>query len=305
MPGRWLVNDALGQLGERTLWTDLKEAFNLNFEPVPYDQLPDFIEAQKPDLVIRNASYFRPLNVKCKQISLVQDLFPCCGPLNMQRAVISESTVAVYNTQYTRDKVGCPNNVTSRVIPLGVDSDFWYPIRNAITENQKNFIKRTILWVGSSHTIKGWQLFQQIVEQSDFHFICVTKDDAKFLHKRCDSLGIASQERIRELASYCSACLCTSETETQHLSGIEAAFCGLPIVAPKIGIYYDMAHREHQWGKIVDSRNPGEFIAALNWVLEKKDLTPRRTFLDFGLDKSTCLSRWGQLIRDVEGGENE
>lgn len=298
MSGRWLVNDALGQLGERTLWHDLKETFNLNFESKNYEELPKFIEDQNPDLVVRNATYFRPLNVKCPQIVLVQDIV-CCELEKMQREVIAKSTVAVYNSIYTRDKVSCPSHVASRVIPLGVDSNFWYPKRNTIPESEKD--PKRVLWIGSSHTVKGFELFRQIIEQSTFEFLMITKDDFHFNHPRVMSYGRQTQESIREIASFAGCLLCTSESETQHLAGIEAAFCGLPIVAPNIGIYYDTPPQARNWGLVVDSRNPQDFISCIRKVLDtRKVYSPREAFLCLKLDKQDCMNSWGRLIRDVE-----
>lgn len=302
---RWLANDSLGQLGERTLWHDLKDAFNLNFEPVAYEGLADFIEAKKPSLVIRNSTYFRPLNVSCPVISLVQDI-QNFEVERVQKEVIAKSSAVVFNSLYTKEKIGCPESVKSAIIPLGVDSQFWSPYRPTVTLEQKARAEKTVLWVGSSHHVKGFQLFQKIVEESDLFFKMVAKDDTHFRHPRVESFGRVSQDTLKQLTAYSSCLLCTSETETQHLSGIEAAFCGLPIVTTPVGIYHELFRRESEWGKIVPSRDSKDFISALNIVLKNRaQYTPRKAFLEYGLDKSTCLSRWTQLIKDVEGEEHE
>ena len=64
----WLVNDFLTCIpGTRTFWHDLMDEFGLvDKTGTRFDQLAPAIEgaidaAGAPDLIIRNASYFRPI----------------------------------------------------------------------------------------------------------------------------------------------------------------------------------------------------------------------------------------------------
>lgn len=296
MSDKWLVNDCLAVLQEKTFWHQLLE---LGLEDktsgyTAFDRLADKIEMEAtrdlPQLIVRNGTYFRTINLPVHTISFVQDIATSRSRLaDMQRGVIGSSDVVVFNSEYTRDAVGGTDNPYV-IIPIGVDFDLFSPCPSTV-----RFQQPTILWVGAASSVKGWSLFKGLVESTDYHFAVVAKDGARFEHPRVTNFGAVSQLRLADIMNACSMLLCTSKTETQHLAGIEAAACGLPIVAPNIGIYYEPSGRIlRDFGAVC---LPDEMPQAISEVLSRRDaFNPRQYFLDLGCDTATCMARWKELI---------
>ena len=131
----WLVNDTLTCIpGTKTFWHDLLEWIPNLYDKcngyTPYHLLPSNIESQwnngdKPDYIIRNATYFRSLNIPVKTISLLQDL----SHNNQEQInVCNSSDIVVFNSPYTQSHY--VDKITSKnvMIPLGVDFDKFKPL---------------------------------------------------------------------------------------------------------------------------------------------------------------------------------
>ena len=279
----WMVNDKRTCIpGTRTLWHDLLDAIPglYDMTGVAFDVLPKAVEmtaaAYCPDYVIRNASYFRRLDLDCPTICFVQDVLT--GALaDMQREVIEASDVAVYNSEFTREKCGGEGPV----IPIGTDFNLFSP-------GEFRAENGPILFVGSTDPVKGWGEFQRVVEATNYEFVAVLKH-GEWRHPRVRCTGPLSQTVLRDVMRGCSVLLCTSLVETQHLAGIEAGAVGLPLVVPPIGIYAELD--AGSFGRVVTD---GEFAAVLREV--DRTISPRAYFQDCGLDRKTCMNRWRQLI---------
>jgi len=108
----WLVNDCLTTIpGTKTFWHDLLEWFpgleDKTDGYTKFDHLADKIEkdAEKngpPDYIIRNATYFRKLHIKTKQIALLQDHFESPKKLS-QLEICNGVDAVVFNSQFTCD----------------------------------------------------------------------------------------------------------------------------------------------------------------------------------------------------------
>ena len=103
----WLVNDCLTCIpGTKTFWHDLLEwipgLVDKTNGYTAFNVLPGRIEQEAakemPDYIVRNATFFRKLNLPCKQISLLQDCY--VGDIQ-QLNVGDTSTVTVFNSNYT------------------------------------------------------------------------------------------------------------------------------------------------------------------------------------------------------------
>ena len=88
--------------------------------------------------------------------------------------------------------------------------------------------------------------------------------------------------------------VCTSREETQHLAGIEAAACGLPVVSTPVGVWADLA--PGPWGRLAD---PGDLPAAVREVLDSAEGFSPRAALEplFGLD--ACRRGWLSVLSEV------
>lgn len=295
---KWLVNDQLGALGEKTFWHTLLE---LGLEDrtggyTPFNRLADKIEMEAasdlPRLIIRNGTYFRTINLPVRTISFVQDV-TSGRAAEMQRAVMDSSDVVVFNSEYTRLHVA--STKTPHVtVPIGVDFDLFRPAKELKWTHK--LPQDTVLFVGAASDVKGWEFLVDLIEETRFHFAIVAKDGAGFEHPRVTNFGRVSQETLVEIMNNCAALVCTSKTETQHLAGIEAAACGLPLIVPNVGIYYDDLNKDVPYGEVVE-RSVSRFALAIHKVLAMRDrYAPREHFLSKGCDKVTCMNRWKELI---------
>jgi glycosyltransferase involved in cell wall biosynthesis len=309
---RWLVNDCLGTLGERTHWHHLLGLGLVDKTNgyTDYSELADKIEADfrevKPSVIVRNGTYFRHLNVDCKQIAFVQDIARREPLRAMQAEVIAKCDHVVFNSEYT--KAHClPCESRCSVIPIGVDFELFKPMEKAALRVKWGIKQDSVLWVGAGSKVKGWEFLKQLIEQANFNFVVVTKDGARIQHERVKCFGPIYQHQLAEIMNACSVLVCTSEQETQHLAGIEAAACGLPLVVPNIGIYYDRHAEETQciespcFGDIMDRSafdEPLNFAVGIRHVFDNLPFfRPRQHFLDLGCDTATCMERWKELIQ--------
>lgn len=304
----WLVNNALTAIpGTKTFWHDLLEWIpNLEdktFGYTDFSNLANVIENElskhNPDYIIRNASYFRKINSNgVKTISLLQDIY---ADTPNQLDVCNNSDVTVLNTEYTLEFY--KNKITSRIeiIPLGVDFKKFIPLENK-QELKKQFgLKEdTIIFVGSSNNYpKGFNIIEDLIENTKYNFCLVMKDSYSVNTDGVKTFNRVDHDTLVKLYNACDLLLCTSVHETQHLSGIEAAACNIPIVTTNVGIYYGM--EEDGWGRKLDvGRDYTSFIEPINHVLHNRDkFNPRENFLSKKLDTNDCKEKWIKLINEL------
>lgn len=300
----WLVNDCLTCIpGTKTLWHDL-----LDVIPGLIDKTGGFtgagkleskIESEyahsKPDYIIRNATYFRKINVPVKTISLLQDIVD--GPLRQRQIdVCNNSSVVIFNSPYTyntyKDVVNPPQ---SEIIPLGVDFNMFKPIEKNGLIDKYGILPNSILFVGSVGAVKGFDIMMDCVNNGHYNYCFVMKDDFNVSHPRIRVFNRIPHSSLIEIYNACAMLVCTSRTETQHLAGIEAAACGLPIVASNVGAYYNRNGGE--WGRLVLD---GNFLKEISYVMDNLDkFHPREYFLDAGYSKEVCMVRWKNIVENL------
>jgi len=89
--------------------------------------------------------------------------------------------------------------------------------------------------------------------------------------------------------------LCTSIVETLHLAGLEAAACNIPLLVTNVGIYHNRP--SGVWG-VNSSIN--DFKSNIKTILDNKNnFSPRKYFLEQGLDTKSCMNKWRELIHKV------
>jgi glycosyltransferase involved in cell wall biosynthesis len=300
----WLVNDTLTCIeGTKTFWHDL-----LDWLPDLEDKcnghtsfhiLPNYIESEvvnnMPDYIIRNATYFRSMNIPVKTISLLQDLTPN-NPIQID--VCNKSDIVVYNSPYTQAHYAGKINTKEVMIPLGVDFDKFIPINDDYSE-ELGILPNSILFIGANNmSPKGFDIMSEIIDNTNYNFCLVMKDTYQSSNPRVKVFNRIDHNKLIKVMNSCQMLVCTSRVETLHLSGIEAAACNLPLVTSNVGIYYDLPSGE--WGRNVNSLNSNDFIQEINYVKNNlSDFKPRQYFLELGLDTKTCKERWVKLVESL------
>lgn len=301
----WLVNDTLTCIpNTKTFWHDLLEWLP-NLEDkcegiTPFGILANKIETQyqtqvKPDYIIRNATYFRPINIPVKTVSLLQDL----SLSNQEQInVCNASDVVVFNSPYTQSHYTNKITAKSVMIPLGVDFDKFKPIDEDFS-NDLGILPNSILFIGAANqTPKGFDILMSIIEKTDYNFCLVMKDGFTIDNPRVKVFNRIDHDLLVKVMNSCELLVCTSRIETLHLAGVEAAATNLPLVTSNVGIYYDLESGE--WGRNVKSFNYQDFIKEIDFVKNNlSSFSPRQKFLEMGLDTNTCKNKWVSLIENL------
>ncbi len=298
----WLVNDCLSCIkNTKTLWNFLTDEIpNLkdmtggytDFGRLPFVIEQALTEQKNPDYIIRNASYFRKLNTKIPTISLLQDIKLDC---QQQHEVLNSSTVVVVNSEHTRNLYRDIIKVPIKLIPLGVDADLFKPGPSYAKE--LGISADAVLFVGAATSIKGFSLLMDIVNSTAYNFVFVMKDDFQTDHPRIRVFNQVDEQTIIKIYNSCKMVLCTSEQETQHLGGVQALACNLPVIARRVGIYNEIAN-EVGWGLIANDLP--EFIKAIRMTFEYLDCyRPRQFFLNKDLGMAGCMNRWKTLVEEI------
>ncbi len=306
----WLVNDCLTCIpGTETLWHFLLESIDGIEDKTnghtPYGILPEKIEndlrctAPPPDLIIRNATFFRPLGTDIPTISLLQDPYdPGSAVFNSQIEVCNKSSYVVYNSHYTKKMYSKFITTPGSVIEVGTDSELFKPSKNAKNNN-------TIIYVGSTNEeYKGFSMLLRLIENTSYNFILVMKDGFNISHPRVEIYNKINQNRLSELLNFSNLLVCTSKSETLHLAGIEAAFCGIPVVANDVGIYNKIKN-DKRWGAVVKEYSLESYIDSIEDILRSENLSPRRVMFENKLSMDDCKSRWRWVVDNILRGDNK
>ena len=299
----WLVNDTLTCIpGTRTLWHELLDWFPLLQDKTnghtPFNLLTKKIEREAslepPDYIIRNGTFFPKIKVPVKTISLIQDIYHNEIRTN-QIDVINNSDLVVFNSNYTKTHYQNDIKVPSVIIPLGIDFDFFTPSNNKY--NNLNILPNSIVFVGAANNHpKGFDILLDFINNSNYNFCLVMKDDFKIDHPRVKVFNKVGHDVLLEIYRSCKVCICTSRVETQHLASIEAGACNIPVVTSNIGAYYNRPSGE--WGHVFSSST--ELALLIETVFKNyKDYAPRDYFLNSGFSKNSCKYSWKVIIDNL------
>ncbi len=288
----WLVNDRLTAIeGTRTFWHHLLEAIPglVAKAPGTYRGLAEQVEAEereeRPDYIIRNAAYFRALNVRCPVISFVQDIVYGSTRRDLIEAC-EASRFVVFNSEYTRSRYPELDGCISHVIPIGTDGNLFKrkPVEAEVD---------SVLWVGSKHAVKGFDAAVRLAVESARPWVFVMKDDANVTLPNVTTFHRIPQEHLASIAALCAVGVCTSTEETQHLAGIEMGLCGLPLVATNVGIYHNRP--AGAWGQVTNGNWHAEINAAA--ALDKDAVAAY--WRNEGLTLEGCMDSWRKLVANV------
>jgi len=307
---RLLVNDCLTTIpGTRTFWHDLQEWFGMQFVGGDYSELATIADAKAraASLIVRNASWFDviPASVGLPTISLLQDIFDPGPQREMQERVIAASHLTVFNSQFTASKYQSdPSKHIGRIIPLPVDFSLFEP-GNAMGLQQALLLPdNCICWIGASQgaagQIKGYDALLRIVRHNpDMSFVTVFKDAVpEYAPPNMRMYSRLPHDELVKIIGACRVGLCTSQSETQHLAGIEMGACGLPLVVPPVGTYWA---RDDMPGAVVGETETEAYTAALRATLKHPgDPQKTREYWQREFSTKVVLEQWAGLIKEVE-----
>ncbi|OGL25188.1 hypothetical protein A2884_02285 [Candidatus Saccharibacteria bacterium RIFCSPHIGHO2_01_FULL_48_12] len=302
---RLLVNDTLNSLGERTLWNKLQDWFDLEFVCGDYMTLAAVADKKAVDasLIIRSASWFPPIpaSQNVPTIGLLQEIL--AGKLRaVQDDIINSCTKVVANSQFTRSHYSEHSNVV--VIPLSIDFGLFQPGNRTNLQKELNIPDRAVCWVGASQgpegRVKNFEKFMNIVHRTpDISYVAVFKDeDIKDKPTNLQTFVKLPQDELVKVINACHIGLCTSRIESQHLAGIEMGACGLPMVVPPVGVYWQ---RTDLPGALI--KDGDDWVSAIRATLAKTyDTKEVRDYWYKEFNDDVCKDKWSRLIKEVESG---
>lgn len=316
---RLLVNDMLSALPEhRTFWHSLQDWFGMEFVGGDFSRLAEVagtaclaaaVDFNPVALIVRNASYFGPIQTNTHQIALLQDIFPE-GHREQQEAVLRTCKAVVFNSAFTRAAYCTPEFIEragkwAPVIPLPVDFKT-FSIGNRMGLQQHfGLPDRCVIWVGAcdgaAGEVKGWDTFLAIARTNPhISFVAVFKDRLpETVPPNMRTFLRLPQEELAMLMGACRVGLCTSKIETQHLAGIEMGACGLPVVAPPVGVYWG---QERKGVALVTEPVPYRFSLAIAEALSvPHDANAIREAWMAEFHPEIVRAKWAALISEVEG----
>jgi glycosyltransferase involved in cell wall biosynthesis len=214
------------------------------------------------------------------------------GLRDQQIDVCNNSFMTVFNSEYTASKY--PDISSERIIiPLGIDFNLFRPID---VSNDMNILPDSLLFVGAVGEVKGFDIMMSIVNNSSYNFCFVMKDNFSINHPRIKVFNRVPHNVLIKIYNSCKILICTSRIETQHLAGIEAAACNIPLVVSNVGCYYN--REDGEWGML--AKKETDFLPCINYILKNYEkFYPRRYFLSHNFDKNKCMESWKKVIRSI------
>jgi hypothetical protein len=307
----WLINDCLTCIpGTKTFWHFLLDNIDslmdktggyTNFETLP-GKIENEFKKSKPKYIIRNATYFRKLNIDgVYTISILQDnQSKHAGLFAMQKDVLKHSNLVICNSKYIYEDYKDYIVGDYKIIPLGVDFDVFKPCGL----RDERVLPNSIVYIGSSMVFpKGFDRLLKIMkEMIECNFCLIMKDEYSYkdlpdeLKGRVVIFNSITEKEIVPIINSCVMSVCTSYMETQHLSGIECAACSKPMVATNVGWYNDLSH-DMRWGRLSNDSN---FVDDIRYVMNHLDeYNPRECLKDNGYDLESCRRSWVEIVGSI------
>ncbi|MGB3410038.1 MAG: glycosyltransferase [Microthrixaceae bacterium] len=211
------------------------------------------------------------------------EVIGCCDTICASNPVEAEQLVELYNADPERIEL----------VPPGVDHAFFSPGDRGGARAALGLDDRpTMLFVGRIQPLKGLGIAIQALGEldGDTRLLVVGgpsgSDGAGELHKvhaLIDELGVRDRVHFVDpqphhlLSTYYRAAdvvVVPSRSESFGLVALEAAACGVPVVAASVGGLRSLVN-DGETGYLVDSRDPTEFAKRINDVLVDAALAER------------------------------
>jgi D-inositol-3-phosphate glycosyltransferase len=180
-----------------------------------------------------------------------------------------------------------PERIT--VIPPGVDSRKFAPIPQAEAREALNIGDgRMLLYVGRLERLKGLDILFKAMAQLEHpgklklyvaggsrgsremrRLMCLARELG--IRRKISFLGSIPQERLKLYYNAADVCVLPSYYESFGFAALEAAACGRPVVASKVGGLTTVV-KDGETGYLVNWRCPGPFVERLELLLNSDDL---------------------------------
>ena len=257
-------------------------------------------------LIIRNATWFPPIQTQVPTISLLQDIIAEGPQREMQEAVIKSSHAVIFNSAFTESKYhGFHAEVSRAIIPLPVDFTLFEPGNPMGLQQALSLPDGCVCWIGASQgaagQVKGFDIFLRVVRTNpDIPFVAVFKDTLPEYSP--PNLRMYCRLTHAELVKVIGACrvgLCTSRMESQHLAGIEMGACGLPMVAPPVGIYWK---RQFPGMLLPENASITDYNQTIRLLAAQSGPNTGgiRAYWQKEFDKPVIKVSWTRLVEEVE-----
>jgi len=209
-----------------------------------------------------------------------------------ERRIASEADRVVVWTEHERQALhrlydADPSRVV--VIPPGVDTERFRPL-DMLESRRRLGVNgdRVVLYVGRLERLKGldilFQALASLEDADDVRLMVVGGSEGSGelsrlqclagtlnIGDRIDFLGAVDQCRLPAYYSAADVCVLPSYYESFGLAALEAAACGRPVVASKVGGLPSVV-RDGETGYLVNWRCPGPFVERLELLLENQRL---------------------------------
>lgn len=312
----WLVNDTLTKIpNTKTFWHFLLENINNleNKTKGKFNNLEKVIEYEykkskiKPKYIIRNGSFFLPININIYTIIIIQDNYISKKKqFDIQIKNIKKANLIIFNSIYVYKKYEkFIKKKPYKIIPIPTNFNLFKPID--INSNFKlNFkiLDNSIIYIGSSKKYpKGFNRVLNIIENmNEQNFCLILKDNYTIKHlpkniqNRVIILNNINQKLLSQIINQCILGICTSYEETLHLAGIEVLACNKPMVSTNVGFYYDN-NNSTEWGLIANDDN---FIDKINYVKNNlNEFNPRNFLKNKGYSIEECKDNWINTVKSL------
>lgn len=304
MPDIWIVNDYLTCVPDtRTFWHMLLEIDGtVDKTGVPFPNLAKNIEDDPDncDILIRNATFFRPINRNCKQIVFLQDFY---GYNEMQYDTVMQSDHVVFNSEHTKNQflletemsmIG-PISYKSTVIPIGINTELFSETGKKVSMNDN---KPVGIFVGDYNQTKGTALFHEICRRRpDVNFIYVSKRGRKIRLPNVQNFPGGKNERVMSwLYNSADFCIMCSPQETLHLASVEAAACNKPVLGYTTGWLKD--YFSPRVGIRLSNRLLASYLDGIDRVINGT-FSPREHIMTTPFVWDKCKTAWNNCIKEV------
>lgn len=175
------------------------------------------------------------------------------------------------------------------VIPPGVDSRKFSPMRQDKAKSALGISdERILLYVGRLERLKGLEIlfkaFSQLECSEDVKLYIAGGSNGSLemswlmclagelgIQDNVRILGAVPQEKLKLYYNAADVCVLPSYYESFGLAALEAAACGRPVVASRVGGLSTVV-KDGETGFLVGWQCPGPFVERLDMLLQREDL---------------------------------
>ena len=209
-----------------------------------------------------------------------------------EKIISKESDAIVVWSEHEKNFIQTKYNVPSKninIVPPGVDLDLFKPTDQDEAREEINIDKdlKVILFVGRLERLKGLDTLLEalsMIDQDEINLLVVgglyNISEVSRLKKICNEydlsekvhfIGSINRNDLKYYYNSSDICVLPSYYESFGLSALEAAACGIPVVASKKGGLSSIVI-DKKTGYLLQWRCPGPFVEKLEILLKSKDL---------------------------------